>query len=84
MLGFRGIKRAFSLCLFFDFEMKQLCVFSFFFLFFFLKRYLVDIGTLCALSLSLSCVHSYRRTQHEAVVTKKNYYRNFRSINTYY
>ena len=68
MLGFRRIKRVFSLYLFFDFEMKQLCVFflsfsSFFFFLFFLKRYLVDIDyslRLYVCVLSFFCVHSYR------------------------
>lgn len=62
MLGFRRIKRVFSLYLFFDFEMKQLCVFflsfsCFFFLFIFFKerfsRYRLLFETLCLCSFFL-------------------------------
>lgn len=55
MLGFRRIKRVFSLYLFFDFEMKQLCVFFFLFLLLLFFRYLVDIETTLHV---VSCVHS--------------------------
>lgn len=61
MLGFRRIKRVFSLYLFFDFEMKQLCVFFFLFLLLLFFRYLVDIETTLYV---VSCV------THNAVITK--------------